>query len=105
QPICSRAARFGRKPCIDLPRECGAMFFNRRLKQQLAEANERLATTWQIKESLYSELLVIEIDPQGRACFVNDNFLQAMHYQREQLHGRAFDELIPPSFRNHANCQ
>ena len=77
--------------------------FNGRLKQQLAEMQDELSSTRQIKDSLYSEMLVIEFDPEGRVRFANDNFLGALGYRREQLIGRALDELIPESFRRHPN--
>lgn len=77
--------------------------FNGRLKQQLAEMQDELSSTRQIKDSLYSEMLVIEFDPDGRVRFANDNLLEALRYRREALIGRALDELIPDSFRSHPN--
>jgi len=82
--------------------EIDAMF-NGRLKQQLAEMQDELSSTRQIKDSLYSEMLVIEFDPEGRVRFANDNLLKALQYRREELIGRALDELIPDSFRSHPN--
>jgi len=77
--------------------------FNGRLKQQLAEMQDELSSTRQIKDSLYSEMLVLEFDPEGRVRFANDNLLEALRYRREALIGRALDELIPDSFRSHPN--
>jgi len=39
--------------------------FNGRLKQQLAEMQDELSSTRQIKDSLYSEMLVLEFDPEA----------------------------------------
>lgn len=77
--------------------------FNGRLKQQLVEIQDELSSTRQIKDSLYSEMLVLEFDPQGRVRFANDNLLGALRYRREALIGRTLDELIPDSFRSHPN--
>lgn len=58
--------------------------FNGRLKQQLAEMQDELSSTRQIKDSLYSEMLVLEFDPEGRVRFANDNLLEALRYRRRR---------------------
>nr|WP_220811920.1 PAS domain-containing methyl-accepting chemotaxis protein [Pseudomonas paralcaligenes] len=77
--------------------------FNQRLKEELAKLRDELASTRQIKDSLYSEMLVLELDPGGRVRYANDNILQALHYRREQLVGQSLDTLIPPTFHSHPN--
>lgn len=65
--------------------------FNSRLKQQLAELQDEVATSRQIRESLYSEMLVIELETDGQIRFANDNMLQALGYSLEQLLGRRIE--------------
>jgi methyl-accepting chemotaxis protein len=59
----------------------------------------------QIRDSIYSEMMVLEIEPDGRVRYANDNFLGEMLYQREALLGRNLESLIPPSFHQEANYQ
>ena len=40
--------------------------FNNKLKEELARLRNELASMRQIKDSFYSELLVLEIEPDGR---------------------------------------
>ena len=68
--------------------EYGTMF-NKKLKQELAELREELATNRQIKESLYREMMVMEVDPQGRIQYANPIFLNEMGYRLEDLLGRS----------------
>lgn len=73
--------------------------FNKHLKQELEALREENSRSQQIKESLYDEMLVLELDAQGRIQFANDNFVREMLYRREDLIGRTVDELVPQSFR------
>ncbi|MBB1518009.1 methyl-accepting chemotaxis protein [Aquipseudomonas guryensis] len=77
--------------------------FNNKLKEELARLRNELASMRQIKDSFYSELLVLEIDPDGRIRYANDNFLSEMLYHGDALLGRQLDSLIPDSFRHEAN--
>ena len=70
--------------------------FSNTLKAELAQLRNELASMRQIKDSLYSEMLVLEFEPDGRVRYANDNFLSprcstpTMHYS-----GRPLDSLIP----------
>ena len=77
--------------------------FNSQLKQRLELLEEEVARTRQVKESLYDEMMVLEVDTGGRITFANDNFLSEMLYRPEQLIGRALDEFFPQSFRSEEN--
>jgi methyl-accepting chemotaxis protein len=77
--------------------------FNNKLKEELARVHNELASMRQIRDSIYNEMLVLEIDPDGRVRYANDNFLGEMLYQKEALLGRQLDSLIPESFRREAN--
>ncbi len=77
--------------------------FNKNLKQELEALRDELASTRQIKESLYSEMLVIEFAPSGQVRFANDNICEALGYRREQLLGKTLESLIPASFHKHPN--
>lgn len=79
--------------------------FNNKLKEELAELREELASLRQIRDSIYSEMLVIEIDPNGTIRHANDDFLREMHYERSTLLGRALESLIPTSFHTEPNYQ
>ena len=77
--------------------------FNNTLKAELAQLRNELASMRQIKDSLYSEMLVLEFEPDGRVRYANDNFLAEMLYADHALLGRPLDSLIPASFRTEAN--
>ncbi len=77
--------------------------FNNKLKEELAELREELASLRQIRDSIYSEMLVIEIDPNGTIRYANDDFLREMHYERSTLLGRTLESLISTSFHNEPN--
>jgi methyl-accepting chemotaxis protein len=77
--------------------------FNSQLKQRLAVLEEEVARTRQVKESLYEEMLVLEVDTAGKITFANENFLREMLYRPEQLIGRPLDEFFPNSFRQEEN--
>ena len=77
--------------------------FNNKLKDELAQLRNELASMRQVKDSLYSEMLVLEIEADGRVRYANDNFLDEMLYSGDALLGRPLDSLIPDSFRSEAN--
>ena len=79
--------------------------FNKKLKEELAQMREELASLRQIRDSIYSEMLVLEIEADGKIRFANDDFLSEMLYSRDTLLGRSLDSLIPDSFRGEANYQ
>ena len=79
--------------------------FNSALKRELTQLRSELASMRQIRDSIYRSMLVLEIDPAGSIRYANDDFLAEMGHAREQLIGRAFDTLIPDSFRRETNYQ
>lgn len=79
--------------------------FNTKLKQELAALREANSRNQQIKESIYQDMLVLELDAQGRILFVNELFLQEMLFRREDLVGGNFEQLIPEFFRADINYQ
>jgi methyl-accepting chemotaxis protein len=77
--------------------------FNTRLKQELAELREEVATTRQIRESIYREMMILEVDPQGVVQGANALFLGEMGYRLEELVGRTLDSLFATEFRKEPN--
>ncbi|VVQ32080.1 Biofilm dispersion protein BdlA [Pseudomonas fluorescens] len=69
--------------------------FNKRLKQELAALREELSSLVQVKESLESEMLVLNLEPVGRIQSVNQNFLTEMLYKSQDLIGRAIEDIVP----------
>nr|WP_166221121.1 PAS domain-containing methyl-accepting chemotaxis protein [Pseudomonas atagonensis] len=69
--------------------------FNKRLKQELATLREELSSLVQVKESLESEMLVLNLEPDGRVQSVNQNFLSEMLYKSHDLIGRALEDIVP----------
>ncbi|MEX5665149.1 methyl-accepting chemotaxis protein [Pseudomonas neuropathica] len=69
--------------------------FNKRLKQELAALREELSSLVQVKESLESEMLVLNLEPDGRIQSVNHNFLTEMLYKSQDLIGRAIEDIVP----------
>ncbi len=69
--------------------------FNARLKQELAVLTEELSSRDQVRESLDSEMLVLNLDPQGRIIYSNTNFEREMAYSSGQLANRKLIELVP----------
>jgi methyl-accepting chemotaxis protein len=69
--------------------------FNKRLKQELAALREELSSLVQVKESLESEMLVLNLEPDGRIQSVNQNFLTEMLYKSQDLIGRAIEDIVP----------
>ncbi|WJD63524.1 PAS domain-containing methyl-accepting chemotaxis protein [Pseudomonas kurunegalensis] len=69
--------------------------FNNKLKQEIRQLREDLMSIEQIKSSLDNEMLVLQLDPQGRIEMVNGNFESEMLYRAEQLLGRNIEDIVP----------
>ncbi|MFJ4154858.1 methyl-accepting chemotaxis protein [Pseudomonas sp. NPDC089752] len=69
--------------------------FNSKLKKENQQLREDLFSVEQVKSSLDSEMLVLQLDPQGRIEMVNGNFEKEMHYRPEQLIGRHIEDIVP----------
>jgi len=54
--------------------------FNSKLKKEIQQLREELMSIEQVKNSLDSEMLVLQLDPQGRIESVNGNFEAEMGY-------------------------
>ncbi|MFP3861411.1 PAS domain-containing methyl-accepting chemotaxis protein [Pseudomonas capeferrum] len=70
--------------------------FNNKLKQEIQQLREDLLSVEQVKSSLDSEMLVLQLDPQGRIEMVNGNFESEMLYRADQLLGRKLEDIVPP---------
>lgn len=77
--------------------------FNNHLKRELAELREEVAVNRQIKDSLYREMMVLEVDPQGRIQHANEQFLNEMGYRRDDLLARPLDGFFTEQFRSEPN--
>ncbi|MFQ6573195.1 methyl-accepting chemotaxis protein [Pseudomonas sp. UM16] len=69
--------------------------FNSKLKKENLQLREELLSVEQVKSSLDSEMLVLQLDPQGRIESVNSNFEKEMLYSGHQLLGRNIEEIVP----------
>nr|WP_314877847.1 PAS domain-containing methyl-accepting chemotaxis protein [uncultured Pseudomonas sp.] len=69
--------------------------FNSKLKKENQQLREDLMSMEQVKSSLDSEMLVLQLDPQGRIESVNANFEREMVYRADQLLGRSLEEIVP----------
>ncbi|MBI6926480.1 PAS domain-containing methyl-accepting chemotaxis protein [Pseudomonas putida] len=69
--------------------------FNNKLKQEIRQLREELMIIDQIKSSLDSEMLVLQLDPAGRIELVNGNFETEMLYRADQLLGRNIEDIVP----------
>ncbi|PYG82071.1 methyl-accepting chemotaxis sensory transducer with Pas/Pac sensor [Pseudomonas sp. RV120224-01b] len=69
--------------------------FNNKLKQEIRQLREDLMSIEQVKSSLDNEMLVLQLDPQGRIEMVNGNFESEMLYRAEQLLGRNIEDIVP----------
>ena len=69
--------------------------FNSKLKKENDELREKLLSFEQVKDSLDSEVLVLQLDPGGRIESANINFEKEMFYSTSQLHGRHIEEIVP----------
>jgi methyl-accepting chemotaxis protein len=72
-----------------------AVMFNNKLKQEIQQLREDLLSVEQVKSSLDSEMLVLQLDPQGRIEMVNGNFESEMLYRADQLLGRKLEDIVP----------
>jgi methyl-accepting chemotaxis protein len=72
-----------------------ALMFNSKLKKENLQLREELLSMEQVKSSLDSEMLVLQLDPQGRIESVNSNFEKEMLYSSHQLIGRNIEEIVP----------
>ncbi|EKT4468192.1 PAS domain S-box protein [Pseudomonas putida] len=69
--------------------------FNSKLKKEIQQLREDLMSVEQVKSSLDSEMLVLQLGPDGRIESVNSNFEQEMLYRAEQLIGRNIEDIVP----------
>ncbi len=69
--------------------------FNSKLKKENLQLREELLSMEQVKSSLDSEMLVLQLDPHGRIESVNSNFEKEMLYSSHQLIGRNIEEIVP----------
>ncbi|MFJ9991643.1 methyl-accepting chemotaxis protein [Pseudomonas putida] len=69
--------------------------FNSKLKKEIQQLREELQSIEQVKNSLDSEMLVLQLDPQGRIECANGNFEKEMLYSSDRLIGRNIEEIVP----------
>nr|WP_054895211.1 MULTISPECIES: PAS domain-containing methyl-accepting chemotaxis protein [unclassified Pseudomonas] len=69
--------------------------FNSKLKKEIQQLREELQSIEQVKNSLDSEMLVLQLDPQGRIESANANFEKEMLYSSDRLVGRNIEEIVP----------
>ena len=69
--------------------------FNARLKQEIAVLTEQLSSMLQVRESLDSEMLMLNLDPQGRIISANTNFETEMAFAQGQVLNRKLIDLVP----------
>ncbi|MBC3423314.1 PAS domain-containing methyl-accepting chemotaxis protein [Pseudomonas sp. RW3S2] len=69
--------------------------FNSKLKKEIQQLREELQSIEQVKNSLDSEMLVLQLDPQGRIEVANGNFEKEMLYSSDRLIGRNIEEIVP----------
>ncbi len=69
--------------------------FNARLKQEIAVLTEQLSSMLQVRESLDSEMLMLNLDPQGRIIYANANFDAEMAFTSGAVLNRKLIDLVP----------
>ncbi|HEK1686769.1 TPA: PAS domain-containing methyl-accepting chemotaxis protein [Pseudomonas putida] len=79
--------------------------FNSKLKKEIQQLREELQSIEQVKNSLDSEMLVLQLDPQGRIESANGNFEKEMLYSSDRLIGRNIEELVPERVKKLDFCQ
>jgi methyl-accepting chemotaxis protein len=79
--------------------------FNRKLHKELSDLREAYTQLRQVSDSIYSEMLVLELDPQGRIQMVNENFLNELGYREADLLHKDIEHIFAPSFHNEPNYQ
>jgi methyl-accepting chemotaxis protein len=75
------------------------MFFNKKLKAELASLRDQLASTEQIRQGLDQDMLVMRLDAAGRIEQVNANFERELLHLSADLKGRLLSELVPEEVR------
>ncbi|ATD04927.1 MULTISPECIES: methyl-accepting chemotaxis protein [Pseudoalteromonas] len=76
------------------------MFFNQSLKNQVADLQNKLLVREQVRQSLDSEMLVLELDMQGHVIRQNKNFERTFSYSNSQLLNQNIINFIPENARN-----
>lgn len=79
--------------------------FNKRLRKELSDLRESYTQLRQVSDSIYSEMLVLELDNEGRIQMMNENFLRELGYREADLLCKEIDQLFAPSFRSEPNYQ
>ena len=79
------------------------MFFNQPLKNQIADLQSKLFVREQVKQSLDSEMLVLELDKQGTILRQNKNFEREFNYSNNQIINKNILDFIAESARNNAD--
>ncbi|WXL26659.1 PAS domain-containing methyl-accepting chemotaxis protein [Ectopseudomonas mendocina] len=77
--------------------------FNKSLRKELADLREAYTQLRQVSDSVYSEMLVLELDAQGRVQMVNENFLRELGYREGDLLRKDIEQLFAPAFHNEPN--
>ncbi len=67
----------------------------RRLKKALEEAEDRLSSLEQVKQSLDDEMLVLKLTSQGEITSANGNFLAEMQYSAGAVERKLLFGLVP----------
>jgi methyl-accepting chemotaxis protein len=83
----------------------GVEMFNKRLRKELSDLRESYTQLRQVSDSIYSEMLVLELDNEGRIQMMNENFLRELGYREADLLCKEIDQLFAPSFRSEPNYQ
>ena len=81
------------------------MFFNQSLKNQIADLQSKLSVREQVKQSLDSEMLVLELDKQGAILRQNKNFEREFNYSNNKIINKNILDFIPENARNNATHQ
>ncbi|PUA28427.1 MAG: chemotaxis protein [Cellvibrio sp. 79] len=79
--------------------------FNARLKQEIAVLTEQLSSMLQVRESLDSEMLMLNLDPQGRIIYANTNFEAEMAFTSGTVLNRKLIDLVPAYAQKTDHCE
>ncbi|KAF7762927.1 methyl-accepting chemotaxis protein [Pseudoalteromonas undina] len=79
------------------------MFFNQPLKTQIADLQSKLSVREQVKQSLDSEMLVLELDKQGAILRQNKNFEREFNYSNNKIINKNILDFISENARNNAD--
>lgn len=77
------------------------MFFNRNLKSQIIDLQNKLSINEQIKQSIDAEMLVLELNQQGVVLSQNKNFQRTFSYADNQLIDKNILTFMPENSGNH----